>query len=726
MVNLQSTPVHVENYVRILELVCQKSQQMGLYDSNFKLLWTTDEFQWNSGLSQNTPEIKPGLDTALLELETEGEGFYYLKAFSVYSTGSVAFIILQSNTRLSETEKQEQSEKLDLAQTCIAESDHSQVCLTEKSREMQEVHYQYQPCVYDYNSGDEETASKQLLKDCVKSLGLVAAFSYSAESKQLISEVTDESLLDDTGLAISCRSTFIQRDIFRLCETSSAAFLYNQSAKNNGHSEDISSVRLLVAPLIDSNKECKGALICVRLVNNPAFTKSELRLTELMAEKAHRVFQTRYDSVTGFLNPEAYKKVIEKELIQQNSVSEKTSFLVLKLGNLDTVYATGGIAAGEHILSQVAALLTKRIRSRDCSGRLDKDEFSLILHNCNFDNAQVMAEYLLESISQFTFEWGGMAIRLDAWIGLVELSASMVSADNMIRAGREALQIAKESGNYKQALFTGMKNRHKELNRLGWEHRIYKTIINKDFKLFCQPIEDAGTYSDGIQRYEILLRLKNKDDVLLVPNVFINAASKLGLMGFVDRWVVSEVFKLSRSLNTHSSVPLFNFTINISADSISSEFANYIVNQAENLGILAESICFDLTEDAAMKNLKQTNRFIALLRKRGFEVALDDFGVGIGAYSSLRNLSLDYVKLNGNLVKNMVNDAVNAAIIESIATVCKTLGIKTIAESVENEFIKERLRKTNVDYIQGFQTARPRAVTEEFSKHLEGSASNTA
>ncbi len=715
MVNLDNKSIPLENAIQLLELACKSEYNLAIFDNQSRILWANDGYTGLVNLEVPNEDSELSFSNSLVQLADVDNSSCYLYTFNIYKNGHVAFVIIQCPERLNESEQSELSSSMDKVQGRISESDYARVCLFENAKEIQEMHYHYQPNVKTAPI-DVEAEITLLLRDCVQSLGLLGAFIYSVENKRIFTEVPDENTLNDTGLSLVYRNTVIQRDLYRLCETSSSAFFIDQNLDHATSStlDGLQGLNIMVTPLIDSDKECSGSLICVRKKNEDKFLKSELRLSEMMAEKSLKILASRYDELTGFLNLEAFRIIIESELANRKNTDEQSSFLVLKLGNLDRVYSTGGLAAGSHILTQVAAVLSKRVRSRDFAGRLGKDEFALILNNCNSENAKVIAELLLESIAQFTFEWEGAAIKLEAWIGLLELSPDFVSAENIIRAGEEATQNARESGSYKHAIFDGMRGKQQELSRLGWEHRIYKTVINKDFNLFCQPIEDAGTYSDGIQRYELLLRLKNKDDVLLVPNVFIKAAGKLGLMQYVDRWVVGEAFNLSQSVNTHHSVSLFNFTINLSADSLNSDFANYIVQLAERKGVLADSICFDLTESAALKDLKKTSRFVNLLRKRGFEIALDDFGTGIGAYSSLRNLPLDYVKLDGNLVKNIANDSISAAIVASIAKVCRSMGIKTIAESVENEIIKEHLKRTDVDFIQGYQTARPRAVTEEF------------
>ncbi len=719
MVFSQYNPARLENYIRTIELVCDITTKFSLLDKQMSLLWASSDYQGPQSISGSVTRFKNTDSLAMFSLNLPEFPNCYLQPMELYNRGGVEFVLLQTLDPLSNRKRKVLFHQLCKAQGSIAECDLMQTTLKEKAIELRELHTRFNPDGVNSTIKDVVLEVENILCDCTESLSLSGAFLYTSDMQQMICEVPDESRLQDSGLSESRRDTLISKDIVRLCESSSSLLLLDQDAKTGVSfpSDCLDGLRVLVIPLFDIDKECRGVFVLVRQHTQTQFTKSEYRLAELLAQRTLEVLLSRYDPVSGLLGHTAYNAVLEKEFSNINKHADNSSFLLLKLYNLEQFYAAEGIEAGSHILTQVAALLTKRVRSRDLAGRIGKDEFVLVLNNCSVENTKIVANQILESVAQFTFEWQARPLKLEASIGIVTLSPSLVSANNHIRAAREAALLASESGKYKLAVFEGMKNKHSELSRLSWDNRIYKTVLNSEFKLFCQPIEDVGVYTDGIKRYELLLRLDSQHDVLVALPVFISAASKLGLMNYVDKWVVRQAFSLSHSINSHSTVALFNFTINLSADAINSEFADFIIYQAEKIGVAAKSICFDMTESVAMHNLRKTNRFISLLKKQGFEFALDDFGTGIGAYSSLRNLSVDYVKLNGRLVRSISHDTISASIVTSITQVCRSLGIKTIAESVENDVVKEKLIKTNVDYIQGYQMARPRAVEQEFQEY---------
>lgn len=718
MVNPQQATPSVQNYTRMIQLMCTSSVEFALYGKDKTLKWASANYREGEG-PLPTDELLNSID-GFHKQKSASDMYYYAQAIDVFSVEDIAFVQMQSDSALEQEEIASYSHQLRATQVMVSEREALKLLYEEGANELQHVHYS---CDSGRDINKVVKLDKEmpaLLADCMKSMALDGCFFYFNDDKSLYSEVTDESVFNDTGLSSERRTNLIQRDFSRLVETSTCAFLLENlsetgvsSAKNK-----LQKFQIIVTPLLDENKQNEGLMIFVKSVDDLEFNKSDRRLSELMAESGRRTMHARYDSSTGFLKSTAYGAMLQQELVDCKKTSSESSFLVVRLDNLDQAYGVGGVDAGLHVISQISAILGKRVRSRDLAGRLSKNEFALLLKNCKSENAVIVADQILESISDFTFDWQGQAIGIEANVGLVTLSPAFVSSDNLVRAARDAIECARESGKYQAAVFTGLSGKRKELSKISWEHRIYKAVVNSEFRLYCQPIEDTGSYRDGVQRYEMLLRLDSNDGVLVAPYVFIATARRLGLMKYVDKWVVRQAFATAARVNAGHSIPQFRFSVNLSDSSIDQDFANYVIAESEKSGVLTESICFDITESAAMSNLRQTNKFVGLLRRRGFEFALDDFGIGIGAYSSLRNLAIDYVKVNGTLVKNMANDSVSEAIVSSLVKVCRALGIKTIAESVENDAIREMLVKNRVDFVQGFQAGRPRAIEQEFPEIL--------
>ena len=717
MISPDLTDPSLARFVRMIGLICDDQLAYALYDEDLSLSWASDEFTGPQSLERAAVPSEETLE----RLTDERYTGCYGQMFGIFRMPLAACVVVQSRQSLEKSRLESLSHQLRVMQGSIAELHHLSSRLDENVAELQHYQHLFNAVAAVRPLAEADCELPRLLQDCSESLGLAGVFVYHSDSRQIHSRVDDETVFEDTGLSPNRRKGIIQRDLYRLCESSTSAFLLERFADSGASAprNRLDSLNILVAPMLDRQNQCVGSLILVRADSERRFTRSDCRLAELMSERAFRILQSRYDHATGFLNQPSYRKMMQDELMALTPETPECNFLLLRLERLEEAYERGGVEAGLHVISQISSLLGKRVRSRDLAGRTSKNEFALLLKNCKRENAMIVANQILESLSAFTFEWDGEALGIEANIGVVTLSPRFVTADNLFRAAREALESAREEGRGCAAMFTGLTGKRDELARLSWDHRIYKAVIDREFRLFCQPIEDATAYHDGVRRYELFLRLQSEGSVLVAPYVFISTARKLGLMNCVDQWVVSQAFKLSALSNPDPSAPHYAFTVNLSEDSLTMEFADYLLNEAERLGVMAESICFDVTEAAAMKNLKEATQFISLLRKRGFSFALDDFGTGIGAFSSLRNLPVDYVKLNGALVKNMTHDPVSAAIVGSLAQVCRSLGIKTVAESVENEATREQLVRSGVDFVQGFQSGRPRAVEKEFDVYRE-------
>ncbi len=706
----------LQSFIRMIGLICEPPTNFALFDKRMQLSWSSENFSGPKELPKNPAEIMASAVSGVLEFKKRRWKNCYLVALHIYKSDDVCFVLVQTPVEQDKSQLRALSYNIRLIQGCVAEVETYRSRLAENVCELRHFQQLCSSSVPEPAVENVEQEMMSLLSDCVDSMSLVGAFLYYREGRQLFSFVFDETAFESNGLSESRRNGVIQRELYKHTENRDSAFVL-ESSKKSGVSfatKQLDDLQILLCPLLDMQSQVSGAMVLVRTRQVEPFVKSDLRLAELMCEKAYRVLQSSYDQTSGFLNRKTFSALLQRELGDKSSKAVESSLLFLRLDKLDEVYSLGGVEAGLHVVSQLAGIMGKRVRSRDFAGRLNRDEFGLLLKNCKLDNAAIVAGQVLESISEFTFDWNGQALGIEANIGLVPLSAAYVSPENLLRVGEETIELAREAGKNRYAVFNGVSGKRRELSRIGWDQRIHRAVINNDFKLFCQPIVDTGAYGDGVQRYELLLRPYSDDGVLVAPYIFLSTARKLGMMQFVDRWVVNRGLALSGSLNSDSKTPRYSFTINLSGDSLNMNFAAYILSAAEQYSIVPNSVCFDITEDTAMRNIRESSKFIEFMRKRGFEFALDDFGVGIGAFSSLRNLPVDYVKLNGALVKNMSHDPVSESIVNALAQVCQSLGIKTIAELVENEAIRERLVKSGVNYIQGYEVGRPRAIESEF------------
>ena len=248
---------------------------------------------------------------------------------------------------------------------------------------------------------------------------------------------------------------------------------------------------------------------------------------------------------------------------------------------------------------------------------------------------------------------------------------------------------------------------------MQWFSRIQKALEKNEFLLYAQTIEPLDK-SDTKTHLEVLIRMRDEQGELIPPGAFIPAAERFGLMSSIDRWVVENVFKMISASKEYIAKNNFNFAINLSGQTLSdNETLSFITKQLEKHQITKGSISFEITETAAISNLSSANTFIKSLKAVGCKFALDDFGSGLSSFAYLKNLPVDFLKIDGAFVKDMVNDPIDCAMVNSINQIGHVMNLKTIAEFVENDEILEKLKEIGVDYVQGFGICKPYLLADK-------------
>jgi len=425
-------------------------------------------------------------------------------------------------------------------------------------------------------------------------------------------------------------------------------------------------------------------------------------------------YQATHDSLTDLVN----RFEFERRLAQLIKDTQRSSTLhhalcYLDLDQFKVVNDTCGHAAGDELLRQISALLKTRVRETDTLARLGGDEFGVLLYDCVLDNAQRVAEDLRETIHDFRFVWENKTFAVGVSVGLVPISAESGTVNNVLSGADAACYAAKDSGRNRiwiyQADDAELAQRH---GQMQWASRVTQAIEDKSFLLYCQPIA-ALHESDqqAILHLELLVRMLDEDGALVLPMAFIPAAERYNMMSTIDRWVITQAFSTYISLGIDPSELLIN--INLSSISLGDEyFLEFLHGEFARFKMPAYAVCFEITETAAIAHLSKALTFIESLKTLGCQFALDDFGSGLSSFAYLKNLPVDFLKIDGAFVQDMVEDPVDCAMVESINNIGRVMQLKTIAESVENLETLHRLREMGVNYVQGYQIAKPRPFSE--------------
>jgi diguanylate cyclase (GGDEF)-like protein/PAS domain S-box-containing protein len=456
------------------------------------------------------------------------------------------------------------------------------------------------------------------------------------------------------------------------------------------------------APIRDRQGEVIGAVLVFHDVTEERRTARALR------------FQAAHDSLTGLINRREFELRLEQALERAAVDSSELALCYIDLDQFKVVNDTCGHAAGDELLRQVALLLQGQLHRRDTLARLGGDEFGLLLEACPQPAAARITAALLEALRSARFTWGGHVFRIGASIGVALIGHPAQTPAQALSAADAACYAAKEAGRDRVKFYhAGDEELARRMGEMTWVSRIHSALEDKRLVLYAQHVVTANPHSRVRPRYcEVLSRLREPNGELTAPGAFIPAAERYGLMPRIDQWAVKELLRLL-SVMPDAQRDAVIYGVNLSAVTLSHEgmlgwLSQLIVDHQIAPGLL----CFEITETTAISNLSLAREFITRLKALGCAFALDDFGSGMSSFSYLRSLNVDYLKIDGTLVEDAARDPVSRAMVDAITRVGHTMGIQTIAESVEDEPTLAAMREIGVDYVQGFAVARPQPLEQ--------------
>ncbi len=453
--------------------------------------------------------------------------------------------------------------------------------------------------------------------------------------------------------------------------------------------------KLNAHPLFDKHNRFQGYRGVQREVTE------EYNLTQTIA------YQATYDPLTGLINRNEFDTRLRQAIKRVRERGVQSVLGYLDLDQFKIVNDTAGHLIGDQLLTDLAQLLQQNIRSSDSLGRLGGDEFGLLLEGCSLEQGQKLSQTLVDKISGYQFMWRGRQFQVGVSIGLVPISGDASNVIELLSRADLACYKAKDLGRGRVYLADQndieLDRQHLELVHIA---NIPQAIEENRFHLMEQPI--ISLLDDTYSHVEILLRLTDEYGHIVHPNLFIPMAERYGMIGLIDRWVVKTVLT-----NYHRYYPEAKtmVAINLSGSSLSDErFTEFVIKLLKESAMPADQLCFEITETTTISQLDQAIKFIATLKQLGVSFALDDFGSGLSSFGYLRQLPVDYLKIDGDLIRNIEEEDYIHTIVDMVNQVATMMGMKTIAEFVENDVILARLRALNVGYGQGYAIARPKPL----------------
>jgi diguanylate cyclase (GGDEF)-like protein/PAS domain S-box-containing protein len=422
-------------------------------------------------------------------------------------------------------------------------------------------------------------------------------------------------------------------------------------------------------------------------------------------------YQASHDAVTGLINRREFENRLVGSFESLQAEPDRThALLYIDLDQFKVVNDTFGHTAGDELLRQLSDLVQSNIRSTDILARLGGDEFAILLERCSEQRAMEVAESIRGSIEGYRFEWQDSFTTVRCSIGVVMVGGDDADVAGVMSSADVACYSAKDMGRNQVHLYkdSDASLRHEEMK---WVSRITSAVEEDRFELYYQPIIGIGKLNgESRGHYELLLRMRDEDGELVAPDQFIPAAERYNLMSTLDRWVIHKALSELADREGKNEAR-YTIAINLSGTSLSEDrFLEFVVSELEKQKLPQGAICFEITETAAISNLSRVVHFMQALKKLGCKFSLDDFGSGLSSFTYLKNLPVDYLKIDGQFIRNVVDDSVDESMVKAISEVGHAMGIETIAERVETRQVLEKLGALGVEFAQGYYIARPSSV----------------
>lgn len=450
-----------------------------------------------------------------------------------------------------------------------------------------------------------------------------------------------------------------------------------------------------------TNLEFDGKYISIAIVDDVSERESMMKNLRRMAE---------HDALTGLYNRQYFMDAMENtvaRIVRGEKIN--CALLYIDLDNFKFVNDTLGHLAGDRVLIEVTTMLNQHITKNDMIGRIGGDEFGILLHHVNSRQASKTAEHYRKQLTSYIFKYGGKEIDIGCSIGIALFDSDIVSKEDILARADIACHLAKNAGKNRVHTYKAddQSNRISMYADIGWARQIKDAIEQNKFMLARQPI--VNTQTGELLSYEILLRMKDSNNDIIMPNGFLPSAQRIGLMIDIDKWILDKA--ISSLKHVHKTDPSIRYSINLSAKAICDpEILMIITDVFLTNQIDPASITFEITEDTAIANMDLAVKFLHQLEKLGCKTALDDFGTGYSSFSYLKDLPVDYVKIDGSFVQNIDTDKLNHAMVKSMNEVAHATGKKTVAEFVTNEDILTEIQKIGIDYAQGYHFGKPELI----------------
>lgn len=461
-----------------------------------------------------------------------------------------------------------------------------------------------------------------------------------------------------------------------------------------------------VAPIKDNAGKTLGTVLVFHDVSAQRIMANEIS------------YRATHDALTGLINRGEFENLLSQYINNYREPGLLNGLMFIDLDQFKIVNDTCGHAAGDKLLKEISNTIKSCIRTTDIIARIGGDEFAIILPKCNTEKSLEIANTICHAVDAYRFIYDKQRFRIGASIGLVMMDSHWSTVTSLLQAADHACYHAKHAGRNRVHLHynedSAFQNNKSEAQ---WANRIETALEENQFVLFCQRIIPLN--NRGLEHAEILLRLRNESGKLVLPGQFLPSAERFHMMTRIDRWVVKEALSWMQK-NIDQLAHIESVSINLSGQSLNDKsFHKYVAHLIDTVDFDHSKICFEVTETVAITNISDAIVFLHSLKEYGIKFSLDDFGSGVSSFGYLKNLPVDYLKIDGQFIKDLENNEIGQATIKCIVEVAKITNKKTIAEWVENEATEGILKKMGINFVQGYLKHKPEPVDFLLQKNIK-------
>ena len=456
----------------------------------------------------------------------------------------------------------------------------------------------------------------------------------------------------------------------------------------------------------------------VRLDDRPGYTilivSEDITDTYKLAQEMR--YHASHDDLTGLHNRREFEQQLQHLLLRPAQDDSEHVLLMMDLDLFKLVNDSCGHLAGDEMLRQIARLFQHYARRNDCIARLGGDEFAVLMANCSLDNALATASSIRMAIEQYRFRWQNQVLSVGVSIGVCVIRPEHQAVANVLAQADAACYSAKEAGRNRIHIYSDFDRQIvRRSHEVHWLQRLQTALDRDSFHLFVQPIVPLAATDNDAPMHEILLRMYDHNEPLIFPEKFMSVAGRYNLATRIDRLVIIQLLAwLQKHDDRHSC-----YTVNLTTATVTDDqFQSFVLAEFEHSGIDPSRICFELSEQTLSDHPDQARQLIERLRQAGCRFAIDDFGNNLLAITQLKNLPLDYLKIDSRCLDNIDTDPVDRALVETFVQLGRLLGLRTVAERVESEPVLDRLRELGVDYVQGFLLAEPKPLADQIDSSV--------